>query len=118
MHYVRYWESILSIPRGTGNEPINVSLPQPCSRELRRIRLYDMLNVEEVYFVISEMQKFPNQVYCPIWQYTKSLVWTIILTNQFNLLEMFVSHSTKNRWEADFSVAVLIQLLLGMACYS
>ncbi|XP_054788660.1 phosphatidylinositol 3,4,5-trisphosphate 3-phosphatase and protein-tyrosine-phosphatase PTEN1 isoform X3 [Prosopis cineraria] len=63
--YVGYWESMLSVPRGTGNEPINVSLPQTCSRELRRIRLYDTLNVEAIFFVISEMQKVPNQVYCP-----------------------------------------------------
>ncbi|XP_028760104.1 phosphatidylinositol 3,4,5-trisphosphate 3-phosphatase and protein-tyrosine-phosphatase PTEN1 isoform X1 [Neltuma alba] len=63
--YVGYWESILSVPRGIRNEPVTVSLPQPCSRELRRIRLYDTLNVEAIFFVILEMQKVPNQVYCP-----------------------------------------------------
>lgn len=54
--YVAYWESILSVKR-IGHGPIHVCAPQPCRRELRRIRLYDTVNVEAVFFVISQMQK-------------------------------------------------------------
>ncbi|KAL1360883.1 hypothetical protein HN51_006258 [Arachis hypogaea] len=58
--YVRYFESVLSTPRG------RVSLPQPCSRELRRIRLYDTVNICAIFFVISELQEeAPNQCYRP-----------------------------------------------------
>lgn len=55
--YVEYWESILSISEGIGNRPANVSLPKPCSRELRRIRLYDTVNIDTIFFVILEMQE-------------------------------------------------------------
>ena len=55
--YVRYWESLLSVPRGAGNGSPNVNLPQPCSRELRRIRLYDTVNIDTIFFVISELQE-------------------------------------------------------------
>ncbi|MED6197993.1 hypothetical protein PIB30_061948 [Stylosanthes scabra] len=58
--YVRYFESLLSSPRG------KVSLPPPCSRELRRIRLYDTVNIYAIFFVISELQEeVPNQCYRP-----------------------------------------------------
>ncbi|KAK2413068.1 Phosphatidylinositol 3,4,5-trisphosphate 3-phosphatase and protein-tyrosine-phosphatase pten1, variant 2 [Trifolium repens] len=63
--YVGYWESLLSVPRGTGYGPPNVNLPQPCNRELRRIRLYDTVNINTVFFVISELQEIPNEVYRP-----------------------------------------------------
>lgn len=55
--YVGYWESLLSIPRGAGHGPPKVNLPPPCSRELRRIRLYDTVNIDTVFFVISELQE-------------------------------------------------------------
>ncbi|KAK7394447.1 hypothetical protein VNO78_14975 [Psophocarpus tetragonolobus] len=64
--YVAYWESLLatSVPRGTGNgRPPN--LPPPCSRELRRIRLYDTINIQTIFFVISELHEIPNEVYRP-----------------------------------------------------
>ncbi|XP_057436060.1 phosphatidylinositol 3,4,5-trisphosphate 3-phosphatase and protein-tyrosine-phosphatase PTEN1 [Lotus japonicus] len=63
--YVGYWESLLSIPRGAGHGPPKVNLPPPCSRELRRIRLYDTVNIDTVFFVISELQEVPNEVYRP-----------------------------------------------------
>ncbi|XP_020219930.1 phosphatidylinositol 3,4,5-trisphosphate 3-phosphatase and protein-tyrosine-phosphatase PTEN1 [Cajanus cajan] len=65
--YVTYWESLLSnsVPRGTGNGPRDVNLPQPCSRELRRIRLYDTVNIDSIFFVISELHEIPNEVYRP-----------------------------------------------------
>lgn len=63
--YVGYWESLLSVPRGAGYGPPKVTLPQPCSRELRRIRLYDTVNIDTVFFVISELQEIPNEVYRP-----------------------------------------------------
>ncbi|XP_075651881.1 phosphatidylinositol 3,4,5-trisphosphate 3-phosphatase and protein-tyrosine-phosphatase PTEN1 [Castanea sativa] len=63
--YVGYWESILSSPGGNTNGLPDVNLPKPCSRELWRIRLYDMVNVDTVFFVVSEMQEIPNQLYRP-----------------------------------------------------
>ncbi|XP_030956105.1 phosphatidylinositol 3,4,5-trisphosphate 3-phosphatase and protein-tyrosine-phosphatase PTEN1 isoform X2 [Quercus lobata] len=63
--YVGYWESILSPPGGNTNGLPDVNLPKPCSRELWRIRLYDMVNVDTVFFVVSEMQEIPNQLYRP-----------------------------------------------------
>jgi len=57
--YVAYWDSLLSnsVPRGTGNGPTKVNLPQPCGRELRRIRLYDTINIDTIFFVISELHE-------------------------------------------------------------
>ncbi|KAI4352516.1 hypothetical protein L6164_006759 [Bauhinia variegata] len=63
--YVRYWESVLSFPRGTGTGPPDVNLPKKCSRELRRIRLYDTVNIDRIFFVVSELQEVPGQVYQP-----------------------------------------------------
>lgn len=55
--YVGYWSNVLSFPRGVGNGPPIVNLPLPCSRELRRIRLYDTVNVDSMFFVVSELQE-------------------------------------------------------------
>jgi len=57
--YVAYWDSLLSncVPRGTGNGTPQVKLPQPFGRELRRIRLYDTVNIDTIFFVISELQE-------------------------------------------------------------
>ncbi|EXB38056.1 Phosphatidylinositol-3,4,5-trisphosphate 3-phosphatase and dual-specificity protein phosphatase PTEN [Morus notabilis] len=63
--YVGYWESVLSFLRGAANGRSIVKLPQPCSRELRRIRLYDTVNIDSVYFVVSEMQEIPGELYRP-----------------------------------------------------
>ncbi|OWM74784.1 phosphatidylinositol 3,4,5-trisphosphate 3-phosphatase and protein-tyrosine-phosphatase PTEN1 [Punica granatum] len=64
--YVEYWASLLSFPsEGACDEPPEVSLPQPQSRELRRIRLYDTVNTDSIYFVVSELQHVPNQLYRP-----------------------------------------------------
>ncbi|KAK8268675.1 hypothetical protein V6Z11_D11G081700 [Gossypium hirsutum] len=63
--YVGYWEKLLSFTRGIGNGPVDVHLPQPCSRELRRIRLYDTVNTNSVFFVVSELQEIPDQMNRP-----------------------------------------------------
>ena len=55
--YVGYWENILSFTMGIPNGQPDVNLPKPCSRELWRIRLYDMVNIDTVFFVVSEMQE-------------------------------------------------------------
>ncbi|XWS40949.1 hypothetical protein CRYUN_Cryun17cG0039400 [Craigia yunnanensis] len=70
--YVGYWENILSFPRGVSNGPPDVNLPQPCSRELRRIRLYDTVDTTSVFFVVSELQEIPNQMYRPPVEVAKS----------------------------------------------
>ncbi|CAL5441926.1 unnamed protein product [Camellia sinensis] len=54
---VRYWENTLSIPRGVDHGPPSVNSPEPCSRELVRIRLYDTVNTGSVFFVVSELQE-------------------------------------------------------------
>ncbi|KAF2283600.1 hypothetical protein GH714_012142 [Hevea brasiliensis] len=63
--YVGYWASVLSFPKGIGDGPPKANLPQPCSRELRRIRLYDMVNTDSIFFVVSELEEVPSQVYRP-----------------------------------------------------
>ncbi|KAE9595286.1 putative phosphoric monoester hydrolase [Lupinus albus] len=71
--YVGYWESVLSFPtRSAGNGPPIVNLPPSCSRELRRIRLYDTVNIDTVFFVISELQEVPNQAYHPSVEVSRS----------------------------------------------
>ncbi|KAF1870087.1 hypothetical protein Lal_00017667 [Lupinus albus] len=70
--YVEYWESVLSVPRGAGNGAPIVNLPQSCTRELRRIRLYDTVNINTVFFVISELQQVPDQVYHPLVEVSRS----------------------------------------------
>ncbi|KAA8547942.1 hypothetical protein F0562_004371 [Nyssa sinensis] len=63
--YVGYWENVLSFPKGVDNGHPDVKLPQACSRELHRIRLYDTVNSSRVFFVVSEVQEIPGQRYCP-----------------------------------------------------
>ncbi|XP_021905399.1 phosphatidylinositol 3,4,5-trisphosphate 3-phosphatase and protein-tyrosine-phosphatase PTEN1 isoform X2 [Carica papaya] len=68
--YVGYWGKIVSFPRRHENGlheigPPDVILPQQCIRELRRIRLYDIVNTSSVFFVLSELQEVPNQLYQP-----------------------------------------------------
>ncbi|GAV65720.1 DSPc domain-containing protein/PTEN_C2 domain-containing protein [Cephalotus follicularis] len=70
--YVGYWANILSFPRGIGKGPPQVNLPQKCGRELKRIRLYDMVNIDSVMFVVSESQEIPNQLYRPHVEVYKS----------------------------------------------
>lgn len=55
--YVGYWESCLSFPSEADEGPPEVKLPQPCSRELRRIRFYDTLNINKIFFVVSELRE-------------------------------------------------------------
>lgn len=55
--YVEYWASLLSFPSGVRDRLPEVGLPQPQSRELRQIRLYDTINTDSVYFVVSELQE-------------------------------------------------------------
>ncbi|KAJ4826307.1 Phosphatidylinositol 3,4,5-trisphosphate 3-phosphatase and protein-tyrosine-phosphatase pten1 [Turnera subulata] len=70
--YVGYWEKILSFPEEISRGIPEVSLPQPCSRELRRIRLYDMVNTDSAFFVVSELQEIPGQLYRPPVEVAKS----------------------------------------------
>ncbi|XP_035550690.1 phosphatidylinositol 3,4,5-trisphosphate 3-phosphatase and protein-tyrosine-phosphatase PTEN1-like [Juglans regia] len=43
----------------------DVNLPGPCIRELWRIQLHDMINIDRIFFVISELQEKSNQMYRP-----------------------------------------------------
>ncbi|KAK4341698.1 hypothetical protein RND71_040199 [Anisodus tanguticus] len=70
--YVKYWESALSFPKGVPRGPPTVNLPKSCKRELRRIRLYDTINVESVFFVLSDLQRVPGEKYCPPAEVSKS----------------------------------------------
>ncbi|PON40796.1 Atypical dual specificity phosphatase, subfamily A [Parasponia andersonii] len=70
--YVGYWAHVLSFPRGVGNGPPVVNLPEPCSRELRRIRLYDTVNIDSLFVVVSELQEIPGQLYRPAVQVSRS----------------------------------------------
>ncbi|CAK9162966.1 unnamed protein product [Ilex paraguariensis] len=70
--YVGYWERVLSFPKGVHHGPPDVNLPEPCSRELRRVRLYDTVNIDSVFCVVSELQNIPGQRYCPHAEVSKS----------------------------------------------
>ncbi|GMN42161.1 hypothetical protein TIFTF001_011376 [Ficus carica] len=70
--YVGYWSNVLPFPRAPSNRPPLVNLPQPCSRELRRIRLYDTVNINAVYFVVSELQESPGEMYRPAVEVSRS----------------------------------------------
>lgn len=61
--YVGYWEKVLSFPDGVDRGLPDVNLPRPCARELRRIRLYDTVNVDSIFFVVSELQNVSNFIH-------------------------------------------------------
>ncbi|XP_031286784.1 phosphatidylinositol 3,4,5-trisphosphate 3-phosphatase and protein-tyrosine-phosphatase PTEN1 [Pistacia vera] len=71
--YVGFWGSTLSFPRGIHNGPPDVNLPQKCSRELLRVRLYDTINTNPVFFVVSELQKVPGELYSPAMEVSRSV---------------------------------------------
>ncbi|XP_072978217.1 phosphatidylinositol 3,4,5-trisphosphate 3-phosphatase and protein-tyrosine-phosphatase PTEN1 [Typha angustifolia] len=58
--YVHYWSKILGYSEGSG--PPVVNMPQPIRRELRRIRLYDVVGITSVFFVVAELQEVPHQL--------------------------------------------------------
>ncbi|XP_057967742.1 phosphatidylinositol 3,4,5-trisphosphate 3-phosphatase and protein-tyrosine-phosphatase PTEN1 isoform X3 [Malania oleifera] len=60
--YVGYWADVLSFPRGVSKGPPNVNFPQSCNRELRRIRLYDTVNTDSVFCVVTELQQVTGDV--------------------------------------------------------
>ncbi|KAM1009743.1 hypothetical protein ACFX13_046011 [Malus domestica] len=70
--YVGYWSNCLSLPHGVEDAPPDVNLPQQCSRELRRIRFYDTVNIEKIFFVVSELQEISGQVYRPSLEVSRS----------------------------------------------
>ncbi|XP_057967726.1 phosphatidylinositol 3,4,5-trisphosphate 3-phosphatase and protein-tyrosine-phosphatase PTEN1 isoform X2 [Malania oleifera] len=70
--YVGYWADVLSFPRGVSKGPPNVNFPQSCNRELRRIRLYDTVNTDSVFCVVTELQQIPGQLYRPPVEVSKS----------------------------------------------
>ncbi|XP_019157032.1 PREDICTED: phosphatidylinositol 3,4,5-trisphosphate 3-phosphatase and protein-tyrosine-phosphatase PTEN1 [Ipomoea nil] len=70
--YVEYWEKVLSFPDRVDRGLPDVNLPKPCARELRRIRLYDTVNVDSIFFVVSELQNIPGERYCPPVEVSKS----------------------------------------------
>ncbi|PRQ33364.1 hypothetical protein RchiOBHm_Chr5g0056771 [Rosa chinensis] len=61
-----YWEKCLSFHSEVDDKPPEVNLPQTCSRELRRIRCYDTLNINKIFFVI------PGQIYRPSTEVSRS----------------------------------------------
>ncbi|KAG8384648.1 hypothetical protein BUALT_Bualt04G0139800 [Buddleja alternifolia] len=70
--YVGYWEKILSLSKRVNLNSHCLNLPKPCPRELQRIRLYDTVNIDRIFVVISELQKIPGQRYCPPAEVSKS----------------------------------------------
>ncbi|MQL74118.1 hypothetical protein Taro_006461 [Colocasia esculenta] len=63
--YIGYWSQILEFPVGVLNQPPIVHLPPRSSRELLRIRLYDTVHINSVFFVVSEQQEVAGQQYHP-----------------------------------------------------
>lgn len=76
--YVGYWNNIISFSRGVHSGPPDVNLPKKCSRELLRIRLYDTINTNAVFFVVSELQEVssPN-LGLPAFYWGESLIGPI-----------------------------------------
>ncbi|XP_075511303.1 phosphatidylinositol 3,4,5-trisphosphate 3-phosphatase and protein-tyrosine-phosphatase PTEN1-like [Primulina tabacum] len=70
--YVGYWEKLLSFPRGVNLGHLHVNLPKPCGRELLHIRLYDTLDIDQIFVVVSELQENPGKRYCPPAEISKS----------------------------------------------
>ncbi|WOG87029.1 hypothetical protein DCAR_0206249 [Daucus carota subsp. sativus] len=70
--YVGYWEKLLSVPKGISRSPLNVHLPEPCNREVRRIRIYDAVNIKSVFFVVSQLEEVPDQRYQPPAEVSKN----------------------------------------------
>lgn len=63
--YVGYWSDVLSFPKGINCGTPDVTLPEKCTRELRRIRLYDAINTDAVFFVVSMLHEVRGQRYWP-----------------------------------------------------
>ncbi|CAH9067742.1 unnamed protein product [Cuscuta europaea] len=70
--YVGYWEKVLSSSERVGRALRCVELGNPYSRELRSIRLYDTVNVDSIFFVVSELQNIPGERYAPPVEISKS----------------------------------------------
>ncbi|GJV92068.1 phosphatidylinositol 3,4,5-trisphosphate 3-phosphatase and protein-tyrosine-phosphatase PTEN1 isoform X2 [Tanacetum coccineum] len=60
--YVHYWQKSLSFPDGF---PPEVNIPEPITKVLQQIRIYDTRNIETIFIVVSEMQEVPGQRYRP-----------------------------------------------------
>lgn len=72
--YVNYWEKVLSFPKRLRQAPPDVNLPEPVSRELIRIRLYDTQNVDSVFCVVSELQNV-SQINWREWVFSR---WNVL----------------------------------------
>ncbi|KAK6129296.1 hypothetical protein DH2020_037005 [Rehmannia glutinosa] len=70
--YVAYWEKLLSFAKGVNIIPPYVKLPKPCSRELQHVRLYDTVNIDQIFVVVSVLQKIPGQRYAPPAEVSKT----------------------------------------------
>ncbi|CAA0834560.1 Calcium/lipid-binding (CaLB) phosphatase [Striga hermonthica] len=70
--YVEYWEKTVSLTKVVNTIPPFIKLPKPSSRELQHIRLYDTVNINQVFVVVSELQKVPGQRYAPPAEVSKS----------------------------------------------
>eukprot|EP00249_Psilotum_nudum_P017349 c26275_g1_i3 orf=696-1664(-) len=69
--YVSYWSKILYFSSGNPTRLPEVHLPPLKSRELRRIRLYDAMDIDRAQFTISELREIPGQLYQPAVEVAK-----------------------------------------------
>lgn len=65
--YVAYWEKAVTSGQGVG-----VNFPQACTRELQHIRLYDTLNINQIFVVVNQLQEIPGQRYRPPVEVSKT----------------------------------------------
>ncbi|XP_051117670.1 phosphatidylinositol 3,4,5-trisphosphate 3-phosphatase and protein-tyrosine-phosphatase PTEN1 [Andrographis paniculata] len=70
--YVKYWGKTLSFSKRNDIAPPIINLPMKCTRELQRIRLYDAVNINQIFVVVSELQEVPGQRYRPPAEVIKS----------------------------------------------
>ncbi|KAJ6421592.1 hypothetical protein OIU84_028879 [Salix udensis] len=106
--YVGYWAETLSFPRridgshrGDFHTPPEVILPKPRVRELRRIRLYDMVNTESIFFVVSELQEIPGQLYRPPVEVAKSCLRPLKKGYQRNISPQYYISFTEGNEEEE-----------------
>ncbi|KAL8248755.1 hypothetical protein R6Q59_005623 [Mikania micrantha] len=97
--YVDYWQKCLSFPEDC---PPYVNLPEPNSRVLQRIRIYDAKNVQTIFFVLSEMQEVPGEHYRPSTHKCKNYCSRKIKnggTDSFRHLYSFITEDANSEQE-------------------
>ncbi|XP_057769650.1 phosphatidylinositol 3,4,5-trisphosphate 3-phosphatase and protein-tyrosine-phosphatase PTEN1 [Salvia miltiorrhiza] len=113
--YVAYWEKTLSHSNtlDLASSPY-VNLPQPCTRELQHIRLYDAANISQVFVVVSELQEIAEQRYRPSVEVSKTCCRRIGTDNEKSYESRyyysFVDRDGEGKKDADEEPRLVVQM--------